>query len=71
MILRLIGPNDEFTVNYWMENEAPAVIYNTELDRVWVKGANSIPHDGIHNYFEQQTARYIPESFMTKVAKEQ
>lgn len=70
MLLRLIGPTDEYTVDYWMEEKAPAVVYNTELDRVWVKGANSIPGDGIHRYFEQQTARYIPISFMTKVEKD-
>lgn len=66
MILKLIGPEDEFEVDYWMEDTAPAVIYNTEIDRVWVKGANSIPNDGIHRYFEQHSARYVPQSFMKK-----
>lgn len=66
MILRLIGPNDYFTVNYWMEDSAPAVVYNTEMDRVWVKTSYTYGNSE-HRYYEQGGARYIPESFMTKV----
>lgn len=66
MILRLIGPNDYFTVNYWMEENPPAVIYNTEMDRVWVKTSYTYGSNE-HRYYEQSGARYIPESFMTKV----
>lgn len=60
MILRLIGPNDEFTVDYWMEEEAPSVVYNDK--RVWVRSANSTSDNPM--YFEQRSARYIPESFL-------
>lgn len=70
MILYLIGPNGTKMVNYWMEDEAPSVVYNSEMDRVWVKGANSRPSDDKHRYYEQKSARYIPESFMTPVDKE-
>lgn len=66
MILHLIGPNDHFTVDYWMEEEAPAVVYNSELDRVWVKTSYTYGSKE-HRYFEQGKARYIPQSYMTKV----
>jgi hypothetical protein len=65
MILHLIGPNDHFTVNYWMEDKPPAVIYNTEMDRVWVKASYTYGNNE-HRYFEQGGARYLPQSFMTK-----
>lgn len=64
MILKLIGPEDEFEVDYWMENEPPSVVYNSEIDRVWVRGANSAIDD--HRYYEQARGRYIPHSFMKK-----
>ena len=67
MILRLIGPNDEHIVNYWMEDEAPSVIHTHH--RVWVRAANSIPGEGVFNYYEQKSARWIPESFLIKVDK--
>lgn len=66
MILHLIGPNDYFTVDYWMEDEVPAVVYNTEVDRVWVKASYTYGSNE-HRYFEQGSARHVPKSFMTKV----
>lgn len=67
MILRLIGPKDEHIVNYWMEDEAPSVVYTHH--RVWVKAANSIPGEGEYRYYEQKAARFLPESFLIKVDK--
>lgn len=67
MILRLIGPEDEFTVDYWMENEAPSVVYNDK--RVWVLAANSTPGEGVYRYYEQSRGRWIPDTFMKKVDK--
>lgn len=66
MILHLIGPEDYFTVNYWMEDNPPAVVYNTEMDRVWVKASYTYGSNE-HRYYEQGSARYLPESFMTKI----
>lgn len=62
MILRLIGPNDEFEVN-WIHAQPPAVF--TRGPRVWVRAANSITSNQM--YFEQQGWAPLDHREVTKV----
>lgn len=67
MKLRLIGPEDEFEVDWWFTDNSPAVIVvqSAEVDRVWVKSANSIADN--HMYFEQLGIGLLSPAQLTKV----